>query len=76
MFKYLKFSNIKFSIDLNPFCWGLKWFFQPPTMSDPHLRIQYVRILFLSLVVVIDNGEYHIWEEEAIEVSTTKADPL
>jgi hypothetical protein len=76
MWNYLKFSNIKLSVDINPFVWGFKWMFQPPTQSDPNLRIQYVRFLFLSLVVVIDNGVYHIWEEEAIQPTETKADPL
>lgn len=74
MWKYLKFSNVKLSVDLNPFCWGFKWFFQGPTMSDPNLRIQYVRFLFLSLAVVIDNGVFHVWEEEAITAVETKDD--
>jgi hypothetical protein len=75
MWKYIKFSNIKLSIDLNPFCWGFMWHFQGPTQTDPHLRIQYVRILGLSLAVIIDNGVYHTWEEEIIPTET-KADVL
>lgn len=75
MWSYIKFSNIKLSVDLNPFVWSFKWMFQGPTQTDPHLRIQYVRILFLSLTVVIDNGVYHLWEEEIVPTET-KADIL
>lgn len=75
MWNYIKFSNIKLSVDLNPFCWGFKWLYQEPTASDPHLRIQYCRILFLSILFVIDNGVYHIWEEQIIPTET-KADVL
>lgn len=70
MWNYIKFSNVKLSVDMNPFVWGFKWLFQGPTQSDPHLRIQYVRFLFLSLVVVVDNGVYHTWEEEVTPVET------
>lgn len=75
MWAYLKFSNLKFSIDVNPFVWSFRWTFQAPTPSDPHLRIQYIRILFLSIVVVIDNGVWHIWEETLMPTET-KADIL
>jgi hypothetical protein len=75
MFKFFKYSNFKVSIDLNPFVWGFRWLYQGPTASDPHLRIQYCRILFLSLMVVIDNGVYHTWEEEIVPTET-KADVL
>ena len=77
MWKYLKFSNIKISVDLNPFCWGFRWLYEGPTKMDPYLRIQYVRILFLSLAVVIDNGVYHVWEEEmSVTETAEKGDPL
>ena len=79
MWKYLKYSNVKLSIDFNPFVWGFKWMYQEPTQSDPNLHIQYVRFLFLSLVVVIDNGVYHIWEHDELEVTepvVQKGDPL
>lgn len=66
MWNYLKFSNLKFSVDVNPFVWGFRWHFQGPTRTDPHLRIQYMRFLFLSIAVIIDNGVFHIWEEETI----------
>lgn len=77
-FKYLRFSNIKWSIDLNPCVWSFRWHYQEPTQLDPFLHIQYVRILFLSVVVVIDNGVYKIWEEEieVTEDADTKGDPL
>lgn len=75
MFKYFQYSNIKLSIDLNPFVWNFKWLYEGPTKQDPHLRIQYCRILFLSLMVVIDNGVYHIYEDDLVPTET-KADIL
>lgn len=79
MLKYLRFSNIKLSIDLNPFVWGFRWHYQEPTQLDPNLHIQYVRILFLSVAVIIDNGVYRIWEMEdlqTIEPAQESGDPL
>lgn len=76
MWNYIKFSNVKFSIDLNPFVWSFRWIFQGPTQLDPHLRIQYIRILFLSIMVVVDNGVYHISEDETIFPVESKADIL
>lgn len=72
---YLKYSNVKLAVDLNPFCWGFKWIYQEPTQRDPHLHVQYVRLLFLSIIVVIDNGEFYMLEE-TIEPVETKADSL
>ena len=76
MWDYIKYSNLKFSVDLNPFCWGFKWMYQEPTKRDPHLRMQYVRFLFLSMLIIIDNGFYYIDATDEIEVVETKADPL
>lgn len=77
MLKYLRFSNIKVSFDLNPCVWSFRWFYQGPTQLDPFLHIHYVRVLFLSVAVIIDNGVYKIWEEE-LEVTeeSTRGDPL
>lgn len=66
MLKWIEFSNVKFSIDLNPFCWSLKWHYQKPTKSDPHLRILYVRILPFSLALIFDNGIFVPWEDDIV----------
>jgi len=77
--KYLRFSNIKLSIDLNPCVWSFRWHYQEPTQLDPYLHIQYIRILFLSIAVIIDNGVYRVWEMEdmeGIEPAQPSGDPL
>lgn len=78
MWSYIKFSNVKLSIDLNPFCWGFKWVYEGPTDLDPYLRMQYIRFLGISLLVVIDNGEYVISEDYLTDITPTetKADQL
>ncbi len=75
MLNWIRFSNIKISFDLNPFVWSFKWMFQGPTQSDPHLRMQYIRILGVSFLFVFDNGEYKIWEDDLVPTET-KADIL
>ena len=64
--KYLRYSNLKISFDLNPFVWSLKFYHQRPTKSDPYLRIFYIRILPFSIALVLDNGtfEYVDYSEE------------
>jgi hypothetical protein len=71
MIKYLQNSNLKFSIDLNPFVWGFKFLFHKPTRTDPDLHMIYVRILLLSILLIIDSGHWIPWEE-TIPVATTK----
>jgi len=56
--KYLRYSNLKISFDVNPFVWSLKFFHQRPTGSDPYLRIFYFRILPLSISLILDNGTF------------------
>lgn len=60
MFKYLKYSNIKLSVDLNPFVWNIIYKYEGPTRRDPHLRMMYLRIFMLSFVVVIDDGTFNL----------------
>lgn len=69
MFKWIKwieYSNVKVSLDLNPWCWSFKFHYQRPVQTDPHLRIVYWRILPLSLTLVFDNGYFVPWEESII----------
>lgn len=63
MWDYVKYSNLKLAVDFNPYTWSFKWLYQEPTQRDPHLHIQYIRILFLSIIVVVDNGEFYMLEE-------------
>lgn len=55
---YLKFSNLKLSLDLSPFTWGVQFLHQAPTAFDPKLHIYYIRLLPLSLIIVIDDGTW------------------
>lgn len=63
---YLRFSNIKLSIDLNPFaCWFNPPFLfirQRPTNIDPKLNLWHLRILFFTTHLVLDDGSYVLEE--------------
>lgn len=63
MFAYLKNSNVKLAVDLNPFVWRFKGHHQAPTKTDPKLHIFFLVFLFLTVIVVIDDGTYISWEE-------------
>lgn len=78
MLKWLNNSNLKVSIDLNPFVWVWlpKGIHQGPTESDPKLNIWYVRWLFLSVNLVLDNGDWVAWEELVQVKSQTGGDLL
>ena len=57
MFKLLKWSNFKISFDLNPFTWSFKYIgFNREAPFDP-VRLYYLRILMLSFLLVIDDGQ-------------------
>jgi hypothetical protein len=73
IFRYIRYSNFKFSFDFNPFVWSFRWHYQPPVKSDPTLRILYLRILPLSLLVVIDDGTYEAIDY-GLEVSGEEVD--
>lgn len=53
-FNYLKYSNVKLSIDLNPFVWGFIWHYEGPNKEEPNFRAFYCRFLALSLRIIID----------------------
>lgn len=74
MFKYIRFSNLKFSVDLNPFVWSFKFHHQGPTLTDPCLNIFYLRILPLSIALIIDNGEWASWEDSITPTTGTGSD--
>ena|ERR1700761_2299555 len=76
MWRYLKFSNLKVSLDFNPFCWSFIYHYSGPTKLDPNLSMRYLRILPLSIVLVIDNGVFVTEPEVLIEAADTVADIL
>lgn len=53
-FNYLKYSNVKLSIDLNPFVWGFIWHYEGPNKEEPKFHAFYWRILPFSLRIIID----------------------
>ena len=55
---YLKNSNLKLSIDLNPFVWSFVAHHQGPSKTDPNLHIWYMRFLPLSVTLVFDDGTW------------------
>lgn len=56
LLKYVYFSNIRTCQDWNPFVWSFKLMHQPPSWHDPHLHIILLQILFLTVIIVIDDG--------------------
>jgi hypothetical protein len=55
---YLKFSNVNVSVNLNPFFWKLKAFYEGPTEMDPKCHFFCVHFLAIRIVLVIDDGSY------------------
>jgi hypothetical protein len=49
---YLKNSNIKLSIDLNPLTWSFQWIWGGPGFK----KFFYIRILPFVFMVIIDDG--------------------
>jgi hypothetical protein len=52
MLKYLHNSNFKIALDLNPFMWTIR--FIAGGMS--YNRFLYIRLLFISVMIIIDDG--------------------
>ncbi len=58
MLKYLKYSNINISINLNPVLWKLKAFYEGPTELDPRCHFFCLHILPIRVSLILDNGEW------------------
>jgi len=56
---YLKHSNVSVAIDLNPYQWRVHVAYSPPVGKgfDAHRSFFLLRVLFLRVMIVIDNGE-------------------
>lgn len=68
LINYLRYSNVKISIDLNPFYWKFRYDTIRPTEHDPCMRVWWFQILFLNLWVMVDNGTFILDPLEQIEV--------
>lgn len=71
LFHYLRYSNLKVSVDLNPLVWSFRFQRQAPTRSDPRLHIFYWRILPLSVILVVDDGT--VTRDDPLDVETEPA---
>ena len=56
--KYLQFSNINISINLNPMFWKLKAFYDRPNDMDPKCHFFCVHFLAIRIVLIIDDGSW------------------
>ena len=74
MINYLRNSNVKISIDLNPFYWRFHFDRILPSQYDPYLRVWWCQLLFLNLWMVIDNGKIVLDPLEQIEVKEEEED--
>lgn len=52
MLKYLRYSNIKLAIDLNPFTWSFRY----NNQLIKSMRMIYWRVLPFTIILIIDNG--------------------
>ncbi len=56
MWSYLKHSNIQVVLDLNPYQWRVYALYAGETVLDPHRRLLSVKLLFLRLNFILDDG--------------------
>jgi hypothetical protein len=68
MIKYIRNSNVKISIDLNPFYWRFHYASHGPTDHDPKLRIWWFQFLFINFWIMVDDGTFILDPLEQIEV--------
>lgn len=66
LLSYLRYSNFKISFDLNPFVWSFRYWYQGPAYIDPHLHMWYIRVLFISCTLIVDDGSYRLPEPDII----------
>jgi hypothetical protein len=63
-FKYIRYSNINLSINLNPFCWGFDFLYEGPSSADPNMYFVAVKLLMCRLTFIIDDGSYNIDDKD------------
>ena len=56
--KYLRYSNVILTINLNPFLWGFQFVYEGPTNMDPGMYFISIRVIMIRIAIVIDDGSY------------------
>lgn len=56
--KYIRYSNLNISFNLNPFVWGFHLIFDRPNDIDPKMYFFALKILMFRISIVIDDGSY------------------
>ena len=57
-FNYIRYSNVNVCVNLNPFLWGFNCVYEGPTSMDPKMYFFSLKILFVKIALVIDDGSY------------------
>ena len=55
---YLKWSNIIVSLSLNPVTWRVSFTHHLPNDWDPKMHLFIVKLIFVKLVLKIDDGSW------------------
>ena len=55
---YIKWSNVILSVSLNPITWRISTAYYRPTDWDPKMHLFIVKLIFIKLVLKIDDGSW------------------
>jgi hypothetical protein len=58
IFNYLRWSNIILSLSLNPATWRVRAVYHGPSDMDPKMHLFVVKLIFVKLVIKIDDGSW------------------
>lgn len=56
--EYLHYSDISFTINLNPVRWGFNFEYIPPDDYNPSAYTVLARVLMIKLTILIDDGSW------------------
>jgi len=55
---YIRWSNVILSVSLNPVTWRIFASYRGPTDMDPKMHLFIVKLIFVKLVIKIDDGSW------------------
>ena len=74
LINYLRYSNVKISLDLNPCYWKFRYDHYGPGDHDPKLRVWWLQLLFINFWIMVDDGTFILDPLEQIEVQEEEED--
>lgn len=58
LFKYIRYSNIQITLNLNPFVWGFYFEKVKDDPWQPYAVGFHLKVIMFRLSIIIDNGEW------------------